>query len=95
MLIYLIAELQEIQRNPAQFLKERFQKIMSIDWFGFHMDEHSRGNDWLHYPDCMWTRTRKVQRVLDSRKTMKDLNEILEVDGAGEKPLNFFVEGKK
>ena len=60
-------------------------------------------HDWLeeginfplmkYYTDL--TRTRMVKEVMGKeKKTMKGMDEILEVPGAGKKGLNVLVEGK-
>ena len=45
------------------------------------------------YTDLVWTK--KVRGIRDTRKTMKSMYEIIEVDGAGEEPKNVLVEGKQ
>ena len=45
------------------------------------------------YTDLVWSK--KVRGVEDSWKRMKSIHEIIEVEGVGEKHLNFVVEGRK
>ena len=45
------------------------------------------------YTDLVWMK--KVRGIRDTSEMMKSMYEIIQVDGAGEIPLNVLVEGKK
>ena len=45
------------------------------------------------YKDLVWVK--KVRGIEDSWQTMKSIYEIVKVEGAGKKRLNFLVQGRK
>ena len=93
MLIYLrsVAVFQDLQQETQQSIKRFCQDSLSNDWLESEKTKKIPLSSF--HTDLVWTK--KEQRIRDSRKTMKGLNEILEVDGAGEKRLIFVAEGKK
>ena len=91
MLIYLITAFQNLQLRTQQSIKRTWQDCLSNDWL--EPEKAKKILLSISHTDHVWTK--KVQRIPGSRKAIKDLNEILGMDGAGEKPLNFFEEGRK
>ena len=78
-------------------MQQRTQWSIETAW------QNNLSNDWLRpekakkmplsklYTDLVWTK--KVRGIRDTDQTMKNMYEIIQVEGAGKKPCNVLVQG--
>ena len=71
-------------------MKKTWQNYLSNDWL--KPEKAKKMPLSKLYTDLVWTK--KVRGIRDSSETMKNMFEIINVEGAGEKRLTVLVEGK-
>ena len=79
-----------IQERLKWSLDRRWKDCLKHDWL-------PEGEGWnfnlmQYYTDLTWVRMVKTAMQKD-KKTMKSIHEILNVKGAGQRPMNILVEG--
>ena len=85
----IISEFADLQNRVKNYLESSLRDCLKHDWLE---DGHTFPLI-QYYTDLVWTRM--VKEAMGWKgKTMKGLEEILEVPGAGEKCLKILVVGK-
>ena len=88
--IYIFVEVEDFTGRLKESLRRNLKDCLKHDW----LEEGLTFPLMKYYTDLVWVRIVK-EAMGRQRKSMKGMDEILEVPGAGEKGLNVLVEGEK
>ena len=84
-------EITEIQEKVKQTIDFVWKKALSNDWL--EQKDAKAMTVIQHYTNLQWSK--KVEGGLeDTEEEMKSVFNILEINGAGEKPIKILIEGK-